>query len=255
MSKIKIAIVDDEPFARKKIVNFLNESIDCEIIAEYENGREALHYLPDSMPDVVFLDIQMPELDGFEVLQNLQMTPLPLIVFVTAYDQYAITAFDHHALDYLLKPFDRERFEKTMLRIRETFATRSVGKTDERLQHLLGQIDRQRPYLKRLLLRTGSDIYFVKVEEIDWIEAAGNYLNLHTGRKTHLLRETMTNIEKKLDPANFVRIHRSQIVNLDRIKKMQSDSHGDYEILLDTGQRLTLTRTYRDNLLQRFEGR
>ncbi|KAA3620129.1 MAG: DNA-binding response regulator [Calditrichaeota bacterium] len=254
MDKIKIAIIDDEPLARKKIANYLQKIEDMEIVGEFANGKETLLHLPSLQPDVVFLDIQMPEIDGFEVLQNLTMDILPIVIFVTAYDQYAISAFEHHALDYLLKPFDLERFEKTLRRIREQLAQKTGAELTQRLQQLVGEIQRQPRFLERVMLKSGSDIYLLKLSDVDWIEAAGNYLNLHVGRKAHLLRETMTNIEKKLDPAVFVRIHRSQIVNIERIKKLQSDWHGDYIILLETGQQLTLTRTYRDNLLNRFSG-
>lgn len=252
MEKIKVVIVDDEPFARKKIQTLMENQQDFEIVGEFENGRDALQYLPVLQPDVLFLDIQMPEMDGFEVLKNLQVPNPPLTVFVTAFDQYAIAAFEHHALDYLLKPFDAERFEKTLARVRENLAQNDSKSMDDRLQNLLGEISAPKEYLHRLMLKAGSDIYFLKVNEIDWIEAAGNYLTLYTGRKTHLMRGTMTNIIQKLDPAVFIRIHRSQIVNIDRIKKLQSDLHGDYLILLESGQELTLTRTYRDNLLKHF---
>ena len=252
MQKIKVAIIDDEPFARKKIETLLQIHTDIAITGKYANGREALRGLKSTPPDVIFLDIQMPEIDGFAVLKKLQLPRQPLIVFVTAYDQYAIAAFEYHALDYLLKPFDAERFEKTLARVRENLTQFDASSMTERLQKLLGELNPKREYLQRLMLKNGADIYFLKVSEIDWIEAAGNYLTLHTGRKTHLLRETMTNIIEKLDPAVFIRIHRSQIVNIDRIKKLQSDLHGDYIIQLVSGQELTLTRTYRDNLLKRF---
>ncbi len=252
MKIIKVAVVDDEPFARKKLLNFLKNNPDIKIVGEFANGKDALQNLPSLHADVLFLDIQMPEIDGFQILQNLHMQNPPLVVFVTAFDQYAITAFEHHALDYLLKPFDAERFEKTLMRVRENLSRDETATITGRLQQLLGELDRKPEFLQRLMLKSGAEIYFLKVSEIDWIEAAGNYLTLHSGRKTHLLRETMNNITKKLDPAVFVRIHRSQIVNIDRVKKLQSDAHGDYLILLESGQELTLTRTYRDNLLKRF---
>lgn len=255
LSPARVLIVDDEPFAREKIRGFLAEEADFYVIGECGNGEEALRAMQTQQPEVVFLDIQMPRMNGFEVLQQLDTARLPTIVFVTAFDEFALNAFETHALDYLLKPFDFERFQKTLARLREHLKLRQAAELNSKLEQLLQQLHSGPAYLQRLMIKSRGDIYFVKTADIDWIEAAGNYITLHTGKKTHLLRDSISNMQRKLDPARFARIHRSQIVNVDRIRKLNSDLHGDYFITMQDGTSLILSRTYRDNLLRHFEQR
>ncbi|MBI4905868.1 MAG: response regulator transcription factor [Acidobacteria bacterium] len=245
MNQLNVLIVDDERLARKRLRNLLKLCPGVNVSAECANGREALDALAASKPDVMFLDIQMPELDGFAMLGQLNGHKLPLIVFVTAYDQYAVRAFEVNAVDYLLKPFDRERFDKTMERVRERLQAGAVQPPD-RLESLLESL---RPRKEaRIAVRSGGSVLMVKTTEIDWVEAADNYICLHCGGTTHILRETMSSFGSLLDPATFVRIHRSAIVNLDRIQQLQPMFRGDYRVVLRDGTQLTLSRNYRERL-------
>ena len=246
---IRTIIVDDEPLAREKLRAFLETEADVEIIDECRDGREALETIEGEKPDLVFLDVQMPEMDGFEVLENLEREGLPTVVFVTAYDQYAIKAFDVHAVDYLLKPFDRERFSQAMGRARADVERQQVGDVKEQLLALLQDVESRRAkYPERLVIKTSGRVVFLKVDEIDWVVAAGNYVRLHAGGESHMLRETMGRLEERLDPEKFLRIHRSTIVNIERIRELQQQFHGDYLVVLKSGQRLTLSRSYRDRI-------
>ncbi len=244
--KIRALIVDDEPLARRRIRTLLHGVADVEVAGECANGRAAIGAIAEKKPNLVFLDVQMPEVDGFGVLEAVGAARMPITVFVTAYDAYAIKAFEAHALDYLLKPFDRERFEKTLERARAHLKLLEAGGADERLLKLLRAWKSGRP--ERIVVRTAGRISFLRADEIDWIDAAGNYVRLHAGKETHLVRETMSGIEARLDRERFVRIHRSAIVNLERVKELQPWFHGDYVVLLRDGTRLTLSRGYRANL-------
>ncbi len=244
---ITALIVDDEPLARDRLREMLERYPDVAIVGEAGNGREALTMIAGERPDLVFLDIQMPELDGFAMLRSLTGDSIPVVIFVTAFDEYAMQAFDAHAIDYLLKPFDRERFARAMDRARELLAGRSRGALDERIGALLEEIVGQ-SYLERIPVKQGSGIRLIRADDIDWIEAAGNYLRIHVGRERHLVRDTLTSFERQLDPARFIRIHRSTIVHLDRISRLEPAFHGDYTITLADGRTLTLTRTYRARL-------
>ncbi len=247
--KIKTMLVDDEPLARERIRTLLVSEPDVEIVAECANGLEAVAMLADCKPDLLFLDVQMPELDGFEVLQNMAAEKIPAIIFVTAYDQYALRAFEVHALDYLLKPFDRERFAKTLQRARLQIQHKREGDLSERLQAMLAQVREEKKYLERLVIKSGGRVFFLKVNEIDWIEAAANYVRLQTGRESHLLRETIKGLEARLDPGKFLRLNRSTLVNIERIKELQSwSNNGEYAVILKTGIRLISSRNYRDKL-------
>jgi two-component system LytT family response regulator len=241
-------IVDDEPLARERIRTLLCGAPDLEIVSESSNGAEALHAIERWKPDLVFLDIQMPELTGFEVLEHLDSTSMPVIIFVTAYDQYALKAFEVCALDYLLKPFDRERFERALARARVELDRRKAGVVNERVLKLLSEIQQGRKHLDKLIIRQGGRVFFLRADEIDWIEAAGNYVRLHAGKEEYLYRETMTKLEAQLNPDSFARIHRSTIVNIERIKELQPWFRGDYLIILRDNQKLTLSRTYRSRL-------
>ncbi len=247
--KIRTLIIDDEPLARERIRALLEKEADIEVLAECANGLEALRVIQSARPDLLFMDVQMPELDGFEVLEHLAHETIPAIIFVTAYDQYALRAFEVHALDYLLKPFDRERFEKALQRARQQLQRENAGDLHQRLQLLLEELQRDRKYLERLVVKSSGRVFFLKVEEIDWIEAAANYVRLQVGRESHLLRETIKGLEAKLDPAKFLRLSRSTIVNVDRIKELQPwSNNGEYAVLLKSGARLTSSRSYRERL-------
>jgi len=257
--KIKTLIVDDEPLARRNLRVLLERDAQIEILEECRNGREAVKAIKNLTPDLIFLDIQMPEMDGFDVLAHVGPEQIQAIIFVTAFDQYALKAFDVHALDYLLKPFDDERFARALERAKSQIAAREIDKLSKRLFALLEERESERKgstqeehYLTRLMIKASNRMVLLKVEDIDFIEADGNYAKLHVGRKAHLLREKMHDLEGRLDPAKFVRIHRSVIVNLDRIKEMQPHFNGDYIVVLVDGQQLRLSRTRREHLESRL---
>ncbi|HSE18374.1 MAG TPA: LytTR family DNA-binding domain-containing protein [Pyrinomonadaceae bacterium] len=257
--KIKTLIVDDEPLARRNLRVLLERDPQIEILDECRNGSEAVKAINTLSPDLIFLDIQMPEMDGFDVLAHVGPEHIQAIIFVTAFDQYALKAFDVHALDYLLKPFDDERFARALERAKSQIAAREINQLSERLLALLEERETERKgskheerYLSRLMIKAASRMMLLKVDEIDFIEADGNYAKLHVGRKTHLLREKMNDLEGRLDPAKFVRIHRSAIVNLERIKEMHPHFNGDYVVVLEDGRQLRLSRTRREQLEARL---
>jgi two-component system LytT family response regulator len=251
--KIRTLIVDDESLAREKIKRFLRDEPDIQMIGECKDGKEAVTTIREAKPDLVFLDIQMPEKNGFEVIKALDASVTPVVIFVTAYDQYALQAFDVHALDYLLKPFTRERMHRAISRAREHIEHRNLGNLDERLMSLIADLKSEKKYLERLVVKSIGRVFFLKVDEIDWIEAAGNYVKLHVGREGHMIRETMNGIEAKLDPDRFLRIHRSTVVNIDRIKELHPLFSGDYAVILRNGMELALSRNYRERFLELFE--
>ena len=244
---IRTLIVDDEPLARQRLRRLLQADPDITIVGECGDGQQAVTDLQQLQPDLVFLDVQMPVLDGFDVLQALGDTALPAVIFVTAHDRYALKAFEVHALDYLLKPFDKARFAAALERAKIQIRQGNATALNERLQQLL-QNTPGRSGPKRLMIKSSSRIYFVRIEDIDWIEAAGNYVRLHVGEEEHLLREGLTALENKLDGGRFVRIHRSTIVNIERIRELQPVFHGDYVIILHNGTELALSRSCRDRL-------
>jgi two-component system LytT family response regulator len=245
---IRTVIIDDEPLARQRLRKLLEADPDVAVVGECGDGREAVTELQRLRPDLVFLDVQMPVLDGFGVLQALGSTALPVVIFVTAHDRYALKAFEVHALDYLLKPFDKARFAAALDRAKAQVRQGSATVLSDRLQELLQSIDGQRRGPERLVLKSAGRTFFVRIGDIDWIEAAGNYVRLHVGKEDHLLRESLTALEHRLDGRRFVRIHRSTIVNLERIRELQPAFHGDYVITLHDGTELTLSRTCRDQL-------
>jgi two-component system, LytTR family, response regulator len=259
--KIRTLIVDDEPLARRNLRVLLEKDPQIEIVDECRNGREAVKAINSLSPDLIFLDIQMPELDGFDVLARVGPEQIQAIVFVTAFDQYALKAFEVHALDYLLKPFDDERFAYALRRAKSQIEAREINRISKRLLALLEERESQRAenaigdkgYLTRLMIKASGRVVLLKVGEIDFIEADGNYAKLHVGRKSHLLREKMHDLEVRLDPAQFVRIHRSVIVNLDRIKELHPHFNGDYIVILEDGRQLRLSRTRRENLEARLK--
>jgi two-component system LytT family response regulator len=246
--KIRTVIVDDEPLARSRLKTLLKAESDIDLLAECATGQEAIDILDAQSPDLVFLDVQMPELSGFEVLDALRQRPLPRVIFVTAHDQFALKAFEVHAIDYLLKPFDRERFQQTLNRARAELRRQDPSAINDRLTALLAELPGTARTPDRLVIKTGGRVILLKLADIDWIEAADNYLNLHLGNESHLHRETLASIESRLPASQFLRISRSTIVNVDRIKELQPMFHGDYVVILRNGTRLNLSRTYRDQL-------
>ncbi|HEV2715711.1 MAG TPA: LytTR family DNA-binding domain-containing protein [Terriglobales bacterium] len=247
---IRVLVVDDEPLGREMLTEMLQADPQAAIVGESVNGREAAAAIRALAPDLVFLDVQMPELGGFDVLEVLSQEQLPMVIFVTAYDQYAVRAFEVHALDYLLKPFDRERFEACWQRAKAQILRDRNSNNEQHILALLEELKAGKRYLERLVIKAGGRIYFLRTDEIDWIEAQGNYVSIHSGKKSHLLRETISNLGAQLDPREFVRIHRSSIVRVDRIHELQPWFHGEYRVILNTGTQLALSRNYRDNLQQ-----
>lgn len=247
-ARIRTLIVDDEAPARGRLRQLLKGESDFEIVGECANGRQAVSSIQKEQPDLVFLDVQMPRLGGFEVCQQLASDRMPLVVFVTAYDHYALQAFEVHAIDYLLKPFDRERFQKSLQHAREQLRRTESTPTDRRLNALLEQLKTGSKELDRLAFKTDGRVIFLKTDDIDWVEADGNYIQLRTKNGSHQLRETMSWLENRLPSAKFMRISRSIIVNLDRVKELQPLFYGDYAVILQNGARLTLSRNFRDRL-------
>ncbi len=253
-NRIRVLIVDDEPLARRGIRQLLEPEKDFEIVGEAANGREAVSAIEKLAPDLVFLDIQMPLLDGFSFIKKIGAENLPEIVFVTAYDEHAIRAFEVNALDYLLKPINPERFQKTLRRVREQIKNGRTKDIDHRLSALLQSLEsaklnpEQTVYLDRIAVKDAGRITLVDVNEIDWISSEGNYVQLHAKGKTHLLRETMDGIERKLNPQKFLRLRRSTIVRVEEIKELTPLFNGEVELVLKNGTKLSSSRRYRKNL-------
>jgi two-component system LytT family response regulator len=243
--RIRTLIVDDEPLARSLLAKFLASDPEIEIIGECGDGCTAVERIESSTPDLVFLDVQMPELDGFGVLQAIEPVKLPNIVFVTAHDQFALKAFEVHAIDYLLKPFDRERFQHALARAKRQIALQKRALVNEELVRLLAERSERMCHPTRLLVKTDGRVFFVQTAEVLWIEAQGNYAALHVAERSYLMRQTMTSFEKQLDPEKFQRIQRSAIVNLDTIRELQPLTRGEYHVLLKNGTKLKLNRRYR----------
>ncbi len=268
MTLLRVLIVDDEAFARQRLRRLLTEQLDVEVVGEAANGREAIALITTHDPDVVLLDVQMPRVDGFGVLRGLD-GPAPLVIFVTAFDEHAVSAFNVHAFDYILKPVDPARFTDAIESARAQIAQSTIAERHAKLVAFLdaspGAPARElaaasaepalaggRAPLDRLLVKEEGKMYFVPVTEIDWIEAFGNYARLHTGPRVHLIRETMATLERALDVRRFARIHRSTIVNLDRVRQMDLWGSGDYMVRLADGTQLKLSRWYRDRLEARL---
>ena len=247
---IRVVIVDDETPARSRLRQLLKEEPDFQIIAECANGRQALDVIQRQRPDLAFLDVQMPGLTGLQVCDTVLNagTNLPWVIFVTAYDEYALKAFELHALDYLLKPFDRERFQKALQHARHQIRKSANGPAEQKLEAMLEHLRRQPRAPDRLVYKQNGRVIFLRTETIDWVEADGNYVRLHAGADSHYFRETLAGIEEQLAREKFMRISRSVIVNLDRIKELQPLFYGDYVVILHDGSRLNMSRTYRDRL-------
>lgn len=248
MKVLQVLIVDDEKPARNRLLELFEKEPDVEVVGTGRDGHEAIALVQAHKPTLMFLDIQMPALDGFGALREIGPAQMPVTIFVTAYDRYAIQAFEAHALDYLLKPFSDERFEAALERARTHVRFKTASEIGQRIASLLNQQSASAPaggFMERIVLKSGGRVTFLDVSDIDWIEAAGVYVHLHAGQKSLLYRATVGQMEQRLDPRRFVRVHRSAMVNTDRIKELQPRSHGDYVVLLKDGAELTLSRGYR----------
>lgn len=246
--RIRTLIVDDEALARERIRQLLQNEAEIEIIGECAEGQAAVAAIRKEKPDLVFLDIQMPELDGFGILEAIGTESAPVIVFVTAHDQFALKAFEVHAVDYLLKPFDRERFQTALRHALGQVKNREGDLVARRLSAVIAELKAPAKAADRLAIKSNGRIFFVKVDDINWLDAAHNYVELHVGKESHLLRQTVEAIEARLPAEKFVRISRSVIVNTERVKQLQPLFHGEYAVILADGTRLTLSRRYRDKL-------
>lgn len=245
--KLTALIVDDEPLARERVRTLLETEQDIEILGECADGREAIEAIREKRPDLLFLDVQMPEMDGFQVLRELG-EPLPTVVFVTAYDEHAVKAFEAQALDYVLKPFKVARFKTALARAREQHTRHQPDDAAKRLLSLLEQQQgaAKPEYLSRVVVRDRNKVRFVKTADIDWIEASGNYVVLHAGKENHVVRETLATFETQLSPREFVRVSRSAMVNLDRVEHFEPTFNNEHVIVLTDGSRLPMTRGLRE---------
>ena len=252
MTDVRVIVADDEPLVRRGLRTFIAAAPGLTVVGEARNGPEAVALIRAERPDIAFLDVQMPELDGFGVLDALEGEPLPVVVFVTAYDEYAIRAFDVHAVDYLLKPFDEDRFRVALGRARSRLGERRAESLDQRLEAVLAELRAREQYVDRLLVKNDGRVTVLQVEDVDWIEAADNYARVHTARGRFLIREPIKTLERKLNPRHFARVHRSAIVNLARVRELQPLFGGEYVIILSTGAKLTLSRGYRDAFRDRL---
>ncbi|MEO8138062.1 MAG: LytTR family DNA-binding domain-containing protein [Gemmatimonadota bacterium] len=245
---VRTLVADDEPIARKRLVRLLENEPEATLVAACGTGLEAVEAIRAHMPQLLFLDVQMPGLDGFGVLESLGPSTPPAVVFVTAFDAYAIQAFDANALDYLLKPFDAERFHRAFARARDRLHQPPSGPDSAQISALLAGLARPRQSAERLAVRNEGRVYFVRVADIDWIETASNYVRLHTGKTTHLLREPLSTLETRLDTGQFLRIHRTTVVNVDRLRELQPWFSGEFIAILHDGTRLKVSRGYRDRV-------
>jgi two-component system LytT family response regulator len=246
--KIRALIVDDEPLAREWVRSAVAEDPELEVLGECGDGFEAAEAIRRLKPDLVFLDVQMPGLDGFGVLEALSPEEIPAVVFVTAFDQYAVRAFEAQAVDYLMKPFSKERVEEAVRRVRELVKGRSIEDFRESIGRIVEKIRRDRSFPEWVLLKGDGKNVFVKVRDIDWIESSRNNVRIHVGATIYLMHETTSAIASRLDPKKFLRIHRSAIVNIERIKELHPWFNGDYAVILRDGTQLTLSSSYRDRL-------
>lgn len=248
MSSVTALIADDEPLARERIRTLLANFPEVAIVGEAPDGKETLRLIRKLHPMLVFLDVQMPEMNGFDVLEEVGPESVPAVIFVTAYDAFALRAFEVHAVDYLLKPFDQARFARAVNHALSSLAQRSDEGFDSRVLSLLQSIRSERRADERVAIRTDDGVYFIRIAEIDWLEASANYVKIHAGAQQHLLRDSLKNFEQRLDPTRFLRVHRSAIVNLDSIQRLEPWSHGEYAVVLRDGTRLMSSRTYSQRL-------
>lgn len=244
--------MDDEPWARTRITSLLAAESDFTLLEPCASGTEAIRAITQMAPQVVFLDVRMPDMDGFEVIDAIGVDAMPLVVFATAHEEYALRAFDAGALDYLLKPFDEERFRRALVRVRrELLDPAAAART---LGGVMASLRRPRGYAERLVVNTSGRVVFLKIDDVDWLEASGNYVMIHAGREKHLMRDTLRALEERLDPARFVRLHRSAIVNIERLRELLPWSRGEQVAVLRDGTQLTVGRAFRDRLLAVMNG-
>ena len=257
MSDLRALLVDDEPLARDLLRTMLAQVGGVTILGESGDGADAITKIESLQPDVVFLDIQMPEGSGFDVVRALDPEVLPAIVFVTAFDQYALRAFEVHALDYLLKPYDLERLSGAVAKVKRMIARPRSDRDAEnqRVRELLASVRMESAQAQRLVIKEGERTILQRVDGIDWVEADAKYARVHTTERTYTVRETMRNIESRLDPTRFMRVSRSAIVNLDRVKEIQPWFNGEYVLIMQNGAKITTTRSYRGGLVELIEGR
>jgi len=251
--KYSVLIVDDESHARERLKKYIKSDQDLSISGECSNGVEAVKIIKKKNPDLVFLDVQMPQMDGLGVIETVGAKQMPVTIFVTAYDRFAIQAFKVNAMDYLLKPVAKDRFEESVNRAKEYFSKKENNEINKRMLDLLQEMRPQKQFVDRIMVKTSDRMYLVKVEDIDWIEADDNYVKLHVGNKYHLLRQTMKSLEDTLDPGIFLRIHRSVIVNMDRIKEIQQWFNNEYTVILKDRTELTMSRGYKDKAKEMFK--
>lgn len=249
---LRALIIDDEPLAREGVRMLIGSDPEISIVGEVDNGRDAVSAIVESHPDLVFLDVQMPEQDGLSVLRRIPKDRLPIVVFVTAFDRYAIDAFEAHAIDYLLKPVDAERFAITLARVKARFRERELSGITDRLLALMRDTDSlvggSKMYIERVPVPYAGKVQIVPVATIDWVEAEDDYVRLHAGKSSHLIRKTLSAFEAELDPRQFIRIHRSHIVNASRIKELRPQGQGEYSVVLNDGTELKLSKTYKDRV-------
>jgi two-component system, LytTR family, response regulator len=258
---IRVIIVDDEPLAREGVLFQLRNESDIEVVAECEGGTAAIKAINALKPDLVFLDIRMPKVSGIDVIKAIGVDHMPLVVFLTAYEEYAVEAFHLNAMDYLLKPIEKERFQESLQRVRSQLAKNRLASHSNSLSKLLAALGHSAVPMDvaitdaptRIAVKLAGQIHFVRPDEINWIESEGDYVNLHTDQRAHLVRETMQVMEKRLQAHGFQRIHRSTIVNLDKVRNLIASDSGDYEVQLQNGQRLKIGRNYRDALYARMQ--
>ncbi|HEX2217453.1 MAG TPA: response regulator [Gemmatimonadales bacterium] len=249
---ISVLVVDDEPPARRRIRSLLADQADLEVVGECGNGREAITAIRELHPDLVFLDVQMPEVSGFDVIEAIGPAAMPVVVFATAYDEFALRAFDAHALDYLLKPFEQERFERALERVRHQLRRVRDEGEDERLRALVRALRGEATRLERLPVRVGPRTRLIALDDVDYLEARSNYVRLHVGERSYLVRDTLSGLEARLDRGRFLRIHRSLVVNMVRVQEVESLFAGEYVLHLRGGVRITSGRTYRRALETAF---
>jgi two-component system LytT family response regulator len=249
---IRVLVVDDETPARQRLLDLLRKDLQVGNVLEAENGTLAVDMIKSQRPDIIFLDVQMPELDGMRVIEAVGAGRMPLTVFVTAYEEHAVRAFEANALDYLLKPFSDERFEATMARIKSRLGERGIRELGLRVLEMVSREPAREPWLDRLVVKSAGTTRFIRAADIDWIESAGVYVNLHVGTKELLYRAALHDLATKLDPMRFVRVHRSAIVNIESVSHLEPISHGEFEVVLKNGSRSRISRTYRAQLEKRL---
>ena len=253
-SKIRVLIVDDEPLGREMLDRMLESYDEVEIVGNAKNGSEAVVAINSLQPDLIFLDIQMPDFDGFAVLNDIPKENQPAVIFVTAYDEYALRAFEIHALDYLLKPYNRRRFEESFGRALKLLSDHQPISINKEIMSLLSENVPSEQFIERVIIKLDGRVFFLKTEELVWVEAEGHYVLLHTLEKKYIFREGISKLEQKLNPRTFRRISRSAIINLDFVRELQPWAHGNYRVVLKNGIKLKLSQRYRKNIVQYFGG-